>query len=64
MKVYLVSDQGGYQWLVVGIFSSKEKAEEIMEELLNEYTFDASDYYSIHEIEMDKIIEDCIGLII
>ena len=63
MKVYLVADQSGYQWLVEGIFSSKEKAEKFVEELEERYQFDATDYYNIHEIEMDKRIEDSIGYI-
>ena len=63
MKVYLVSDESGYQWLIEGIFSSKEKAEEFRDELLEPYEFDASDYYEIYEIELDKKIEECIGYI-
>ena len=63
MIVYLVADQSPYQWLVEGIFFSKEDAEKFVEELLEPYEFDASDYYSIHEIEMDKRIEGCIGFI-
>ena len=64
MKVYLVADQSAYQWLVEGIFSSEKLAEKFVEELLEPYEFDATDYYSIHEIEMDKRIEGCIGMIL
>ena len=63
MKVYLVADQSGWQWLIEGICSSKEKAEKFVEELLEPYEFDASDYYEIYEIELDKKIEECIGYI-
>jgi len=63
MKVYLVADTQGFQWLVERICSSKEKADKLVEELLEQYEFDAINYYCIHEIEVDKEIEECIGFI-
>ena len=65
MIVYLLSDENGYQWLVVGIFTTKELAEEKRQEIISSYLWDASQYYKIHEIELDKeLVEDYVGLII
>ena len=64
MKVYLLADESLYQWTVERICSSREKAEKHRNELLEPYEFDASDYYEIYEIELDKKIEKIIGLVI
>lgn len=63
MKVYLLTDVRVYQWTVQRIYSSKEEAEKCRDELLEPYRFDASDYYNIYEIEVDKEIEETIGWI-
>ena len=61
MKVYaLVFDYQGYEELVVGMFSTREKAEKYITEEFNEckYTNDIKEYlndseYSIVEWELD-----------
>ena len=65
MKVYLLTDESSlYQFIIERIFSTREKADNFRNDLLEPYEFDASDYYNIYEIELDEKIEEIIGMII
>lgn len=64
MKVYLLSDEYGFQWLITGIFTTEERAKEEKEKILKKYKFNVADHYKIYEIELDKVINDIVGLVI
>ena len=63
MKVYVV-EEGEYSGrYVVGVFSTKEKANEYVEML--EFTDDYDESYTIHEWEVDEVHNnECVNLIL
>lgn len=60
---YLLTDEShSYSWGIWGIYTTMEKAEKARKDEIKKYSFDAGDYHKIIEIELDKKVEEFIGL--
>lgn len=53
----LVEDGLNYGFAVIGIYTSEKEAKRIREEKINFYKYDASAFYKIHKVELDKKID-------
>lgn len=59
MKVYVLVEDGlHYGFSVIGIYTSEEEVNIIREEKMKPYKFDVSQYYKVHEVELNKEIDD------